>query len=498
MMKRTSGILLHITSLPSKYGIGDLGPGAYRFADFLEASGQHLWQILPLTPTSTHLGNSPYSSYSAFAGNPLLISPEILIKEGFLKKSDVHLFPELSVNKIDYSVISRWKYRILNYVYKTHKEKISADKKFQAFCHRENDWLDDHSFFVSLKAHFNEVSWNQWPEDLKDRKKGHLEKWKISLKEPMQREKFFQYLFSQQWNALRKYCHHKAIKFIGDCPIYVNYDSVDVWANTHLFKLDADKNPTVVAGVPPDYFSKTGQRWGNPIYRWDVLKKERYEWWGKRLEHHFQKFDCIRLDHFRGFVDYWEIEAKEKTAINGKWVKAPAEDFLTTMQGRFKKFPIIAEDLGIITDDVRDIIHRFNFPGMRVLMFAFGDDPQHNPHWIANHSKNCIIYTGTHDNNTVKGWWDKDAHQSEKKYLQQCLDKEILEDQIHWEFINLTMASVADWVIMPIQDILGLGGEARMNRPGRAKGNWRWRCDEKVLNFKLSQKLSKMTQAHGR
>lgn len=498
MERRGSGILLHITSLPSPYGIGDLGPGAYRFANFLAEAKQGFWQILPLNPTCTAYGNSPYSSFSAFAGNPLLISPELMVEEGFISKSDIHRGRAFSADRVNYKTVTKYKNRIFNIAYEKNKEKLSGNHEFERFCGENSFWLDDYTMFISLKRHFNEADWGKWQEDLRDRKEGAIKEWRERLTEMITKEKFLQYIFFKQWYSLKNYCESKNIQIIGDMPIYVNYDSSDTWSNPEIFKLNKEKKPLYVAGVPPDYFSSTGQLWGHPVYNWDVLKETRYPWWIKRIEYHLKLFHMFRLDHFRGFVAYWEVSANEKTAINGRWVRAPVKDFFDTLFKHFPHLPLIAEDLGVITPDVREVINLFGFPCMKVLLFAFGKDLPTNPYAPHNHIKNCVIYTGTHDNNTIKGWYKKELNPEDKKRLSEYIGREVSEKTVHWELIRLAMMSVANIVIIPMQDILGLGEKARMNLPASSKGNWQWRMTPEQPLPALIKRLSEMTTIYGR
>ncbi|MBI4682601.1 MAG: 4-alpha-glucanotransferase [Nitrospirae bacterium] len=498
MDKRGSGILLHITSLPSPYGIGDLGPDAYKFVDFLAETSQSFWQILPLNPTSPSYGNSPYSSFSSLAGNILLISPERLIKNNFLTESEIGDVPDFSGERTKFDSVIKFKDKLFNKAYEINKEKLAGHQDFQKFCSENAFWLDEYSLFISLKKHLKGVEWGKWPEGLRDRKKSALEEMEKKLNENILREKFLQYIFFNQWYSLKNYCDSKNIRIIGDIPIYVNYDSSDVWANPEIFSLDDEKNPLYVAGVPPDYFSSNGQLWGHPVYNWDVLKKSKYSWWIKRIGHNLRLFHLFRLDHFRGFVGYWQVHSSEKTAINGKWVKAPAVDFFNTLLKHFPEMSIIAEDLGIITQDVKDVINKFGFPGMKVLIFAFGKDLPTNPYAPHNHIRNCIIYTGTHDNNTIAGWYRSELKPEEKSRLCEYIGHEITEKTIHWEMIRLAMMSIADMVIVPMQDILGLGEKDRMNLPASPKGNWEWRLTTEQLSPSLMKRLTAITRIYGR
>ncbi|MDH4028512.1 MAG: 4-alpha-glucanotransferase, partial [Nitrospirota bacterium] len=482
MEKRGSGILLHITSLPSRFGIGDLGPGAYGFVDFLKEARQGFWQILPLNITSPAYGNSPYSSFSAFAGNPLLISPELMVRDGFLSQSDIRECPVFPVKKVSYTEAAKFKTILFFEAYNRNSGRLAGHAGFRKFCDENSGWLDDYTLFISLKNHFSGAVWNTWPAELRDREKGALEEWKTKLSGEISREKFLQYLFFTQWHALRDHCNANGVRIIGDIPIYVNYDSCDVWSNPDIFCLDEEKRPSFVAGVPPDYFSSTGQLWGHPVYKWDVLKSSCHSWWIERIGRNLELFHMFRLDHFRGFVGFWKVDAHEKTAINGEWVKAPAEDFFNTVLKRFPGISIIAEDLGIITPDVREIMTRFGLPGMKVLLFAFGEDVATNPYAPHNHVKNCVVYTGTHDNNTVRGWFKNELDAAGKKRVSEYTGRNVTEKTVHNDIITLAMMSVADMVIIPMQDILGLGGEHRMNLPASPSGNWQWRVAQKELS----------------
>ncbi|HSE83249.1 MAG TPA: 4-alpha-glucanotransferase [Thermodesulfobacteriota bacterium] len=498
MNRRGNGILLHITSLPSRYGIGDLGPGAYKFADFLSETGQSFWQILPLNPTDIGRANSPYSSPSAFAGNPLLISPELLAEDGFLPKSDVKgsCFRD---NRVDYKAVTKYKWRLFSTVYKNFKENGERNFEFEKFCDDNSHWLDDYALYIALKERFNGAEWGRWPSDIKNRKEKKLQDLKEENMDRVRMEKFLQYLFFKQWFSLKDYCKTKRIQIIGDIPIYVSYDSSDVWKDPEVFKLDKEKNPAFVSGVPPDYFSETGQLWGTPVFNWDFLKKTQYSWWVRRMEHNLKLFDIIRLDHFRGLVAYWEVPAGEKTAINGKWVEVPTEDFFNTLLKHFPYLPLIAEDLGVITPDVREIIGKFGFPGMRLLVFGFaGGDWAVDSYLPHNHVRNCVVYTGTHDNDTVKGWFKKEVTPEDRERLTKYIGRRAQANDIHLELIRLAMMSVANISIFPMQDILGLGEEARMNLPGTTNGNWEWRLLPNQITPSLKKTLLEMTGLYGR
>jgi 4-alpha-glucanotransferase len=497
MNKRANGILLHITSLPSPFGIGDMGPEAYRFADFLAKGKQGFWQILPLNPTERIYGNAPYHSISAFAGNPLLISPDILVQDGFLTSEDCKPLPKESTGRVDYEIVVPYKEKLFNIAYE-HFAKIKDRDEYEQFCTQNASWLDDFALFVALKAHFNGKAWSEWPPEVRDRQPEALQTLNKELHEGIEQEKFLQYLFSRQWFALKEYCNEKGVQIIGDIPIYVDYDSVDVWTHPEIFKLDAEGKPEAVAGVPPDYFSATGQLWGNPVYRWGVLKERKFDWWIQRMGHTLNLFDVVRIDHFRGLVAYWEVPAGEKTAINGQWVEAPVYDFFDVLRAHFPKLPVIAEDLGVITPDVREVMQHFELLGMKVLLFAFGEDNPMHPYLPHTYEKNTVVYTGTHDNNTVRGWFEREAKPKDKKRLFRYLGRKTSAQAISWELIRLAMMSVANLAIIPMQDILGLGAEARMNRPATGDSNWEWQLAPGELTPALADKLRTMTQIFGR
>jgi 4-alpha-glucanotransferase len=496
--KRGSGILLHITSLPSPYGIGDLGPGAYRFVDFLSETRQSFWQILPLTLTCSAYGNSPYSSYSTYAGNHLLISPQRMVYNELLSETDIQETPDFPTDTVDYQATTKYKKELLQGAYEKNKGKLTGHQDFQRFCSEHAHWLNDFSLFISIKNHLNGKAWNEWPVELRDRHEHALTEWTGRLQDSILKEKFIQYIFFNQWYSLRNYCDSKDIKIIGDMPIYVNYDSADVWANPDIFSLDEEKNPMYVAGVPPDYFSSTGQLWGHPVYKWSVLKNNRYAWWIKRIEHKLKLFHMFRLDHFRGFVGYWQVHSSEKTAINGRWVEGPADDFFKVLLKHIPDISIIAEDLGVITPDVKKIIKRFGFPGMKVLLFAFGENISANPYAPHNHIQNCVVYTGTHDNNTIKGWFKRELNAADRKRISEYIGRDVSENTIHWDLVRLAMMSVADMVIIPMQDLLGLGEKERMNLPASPEGNWEWRLVPDQLSSSLVKKLADMTDIYGR
>ncbi len=497
MKRRGSGILLHISSLPSAYGVGDLGPHAYKFADFLAESKQSFWQILPLTPTDLIYDNSPYHSISAFAGNPLLISPDFLVRDELLSEGDLEMVPSFPQNQVDYEAVTAYKNNLFDMAYKSFKE-FEDINDYERFCSRNQLWLDDFVLFKALREHFEGKVWSEWEPEIRDRSSEALDSLKHEHKDRLDKEKFLQYIFYKQWFALKSYCNQKGIQIIGDIPIYVEYNSAEVWTNPQLFKLDNDKKPEVVAGVPPDYFSETGQLWGSPIYNWDKMREQKFEWWIKRIAHTLTLVDIVRIDHFRGLIAYWEVPAGETTAINGKWVEVPSVEFFNTVLKHFPTLPIIAEDLGIITPDVREVIHQYDLPGMKVLHFAFGDDMATNPYVPHNLIRNCIVYTGTHDNNTTRGWFRTEATPEIKHRLNQYLGREISYDTVPLDLMRLAFMSVANLAIIPIQDLLGLDEQARMNKPSTNRGNWRWRLSSAQLTPEAAATLLHLTETYGR
>jgi 4-alpha-glucanotransferase len=497
MKRRASGILLHVTSLPSRFGIGDFGPQAYHFADCLARSRQSFWQILPLNPTEGIHHHSPYHTTGAFAYNSLLCSPEALLKEGLLEENDVGSPPDFPLTRVDYQSVAPYKKQLLLKAFERFRAREKSGD-YQRFCSQNAHWLDSFALFMAIKSRRQGEVWSNWPVELRDRHSEALERVSAELTDQIELEKFLQFISFTQWRSLKRYCTDLGIQVIGDLPIYMDYDSADVWTNPHLFKLDENRRPYVVAGVPPDYFSSTGQLWGNPIYRWDILRQTGYEWWIRRIAHSLTLYDFVRIDHFRGFVAFWEIPASEKTAINGRWVEAPAVDFLKQLMKKFPYPPIIAEDLGTITADVREVIRQFDLPGMKVLLFAFGDDMSTNPYIPHQYLPNCAAYTGTHDNNTVRGWFENNASPDDKRRLFRYLGREVRAEEIHWELIRLLMMSVANLVIVPMQDILGLGQEARMNLPATQKGNWQWRLSPDAITEELAAQLGEITWIYDR
>ncbi|MBN2034682.1 MAG: 4-alpha-glucanotransferase [Deltaproteobacteria bacterium] len=498
MEKRGSGILLHLTSLPSAFGIGDFGPWAYRFVDFLARCKQSYWQCLPLNPTNTESGNSPYHSTSAFALNPLLISPELLVQEGFLSKEDLEPFPAFPVDKVDYSESTTYKERLFSRAFELFSA-CGASSDYCPFCERNRAWLEPFALFTALKAQYAGKPWYEWPEEERNAGSALPKARQGRLSAHMEKVRFLQYISFRQWTNLKAYCNRKGIRIFGDMPIYVVHDSAEVWRRPEIFNLDVlTKQPLTVAGVPPDYFSKTGQLWGNPVYRWDVLKREGYTWWINRIAHNLGLFDLVRLDHFRGFVEYWEVPAGEKDAVNGRWVAAPAMDFFNELTKTFPNLPLIAEDLGTITPDVWELLEHFKIPGMKVLLFAFGSDLAKNLYAPHNLTERSVVYTGTHDNNTVRGWFEREAAPEDKTRLSRYLGKDLSAENVHREMIRLAMMSVSRIAIFPLQDVLGLGEEARMNLPASNHGNWKWRLTPQYLTLSAIEELSDMTELYGR
>jgi 4-alpha-glucanotransferase len=502
---RSSGILLHPTSLPGRFGIGDLGREAYRFVDFLKASEQSLWQVLPLGPTG--YGDSPYQCFSAFAGNTLLISPEKLVEEGLLSQQDLEGAPDFPDDRIDFGNVITFKNALLKEAFERFKQTSNKSLRayFEQFSQQASSWLEDYALYRALKDAQGGKAWNEWEPKLARRDTAALATARERLREQIDAQKFYQFLFFKQWAALKAYCHEHNVRLVGDIPIFVARDSADVWMNPDEFKLDEAGNPLVVAGVPPDYFSATGQLWGNPIYNWDRMLRDGFRWWIERVRATLEIFDIVRIDHFRGFAASWEIPGGDKTAERGRWVNVPGRELFSAIKNALGDLPIIAEDLGVITPDVEALRDDFELPGMRILQFAFGGDTlnQDLPH---NYIKNCVVYTGTHDNDTTVGWFTsvagegstRDSEQIERE-RQFCLNYLNTDgSEIHWDFIRAVLASVADTAIIPLQDLLGLGTEARMNLPNSTSGNWGWRYKAGALNDELGERLKQLTQIYGR
>ena len=491
--KRSSGILLHPTSLPGPHGGGDFGADAYRFVDWLATAGQTLWQVLPLGEVGS--GNSPYMSSSAFAGNVLLINLAELAEHGWLTPKDLVPDPAFKARRIDYTRLHPFRLeRLHRAARRFFAKKHPLHEEFSAFCLAEKAWLDDYALFMAIDLHKGGRRWSEWPLDLARRAPDALRRAGEQHIDEVEFWKFCQWNFARQWARLKRYANDKGIQIVGDMPIFVAYQSSDVWANQELFELDAHGNPAVIAGVPPDYFSATGQLWGNPLYRWSTHEKTGFGWWIARLRQALKQADLVRIDHFRGFAAYWETPASESTAVNGRWVTAPGEKLFTALKSTLGELPIIAEDLGMITQDVTDLREKFGLPGMRVLHFAFSEIAEHLflPH---NYEPNTVAYTGTHDNDTSIGWWAK-ANARERAFTQLYLGTD--GHAIQWDLIRALSVSVAERVVYPMQDVLELGNEHRMNLPGKKTGNWEWRFDWQQLQPWHAKLLAEMGAVHGR
>ena len=490
---RASGIVLHPTSLPGIGGIGDLGPAAERWIDALARARQRWWQILPLGPTA--FGDSPYQSFSAFAGNPMLVSPEFLVRDGLLRPADFENahFPS---GEIDYGVVIPFRNNLLDRAWEQFSSQGSKSLRgeFDQFCHEQHEWLNDYAIFMAVKESLGGASWQEWPEPIRlHRPEAVREAWR-ELGQRGSAHQFRQFLFFRQWRQLRSYAQQKGIRIIGDVPIFVAGDSADVWANPQLFLLDSHRRQTVVAGVPPDYFSATGQLWGNPIYDWEAARQDGYSWWAARMRAVLALVDVVRIDHFRGFAAAWHVRAGEPTAQRGAWVPGPGTDLFHKLREALGELPLIAEDLGLITPDVEKLRDSLALPGMRVLQFAFGGDPENRylPH---NYDCSTVAYTGTHDNDTTRGWF-AELDDRERDHVRRYLGHH--GEDIAWDFIRLAWQSVADLAVAPLQDVLNLGSEARMNTPGKADGNWTWRIPEGSLRDGVLARLAELTLLFGR
>ncbi len=491
-LPRSSGVILHISSLYTPHGIGDFGPSAYAFADFLDRTGIHFWQTLPLNYTDAGRGYSPYSCLSAFAGNPLYISLDELVKENLLEASDLQP-PSFEEHVVEFEKVHPYKSALLEKAFRTFQQKDQKD--FLLFCKKNKHWLNDFALFLALKKHYNDCWWLDWPAGIRDREPRALKKIAHTLEPEIYKEKFLQYFFFKQLDALRAYCKEKNIRFIGDMPFYVSHDSSDVWMHPNYFKLHLDKRPAKVCGVPPDLFSETGQLWGMPIFRWGELKKDHYIWWVNRIKQTLNMCDIVRLDHFRAFSAFWEVDASEATAQNGKWMKGPGRDFFKVLKTHYEDLPFIAEDLGDIDQPVWNIMDEFHLPGMKILQFAFTEytpESIHSPH---HHVPHGIVYTGTHDNNTVRGWYDHEVNEEKRDTISLYFNKTVTAESCHKDFIRQAISSVSQVAIWPVQDMLGLGQEAIMNRPGTMHGNWIWRLHSSdplttALSAEITQQLA--------
>lgn len=491
---RSSGILLHPTSFPGPYGIGDLGAPARQFIDFLVQSGQHIWQILPLGPTD--YGNSPYMSFSAMAGNPLLISLDRLVEQNLLSADDLATCPDFDPDFIEFDAVIAWKEPLLKQACLRFQSLASVQEQeaFAAFCEAKAHWLEDYALFMALLATQPEPLWCNWPTPIRDRHPDALAQARLDLATEIHVQKVLQFMFFQQWLALKAYANQYGIQIFGDIPIYVSLNSSDVWANPQFFQLDEAKQPIFVAGVPPDYFSETGQRWGNPLYDWKTLEADGFAWWIQRMQGCLELSDCIRIDHFRGFESYWAVPAEEETAVKGAWLYGPGAKLFTAIQDALGKLPIIAEDLGAIDQAVLDLRDQFEFPGMKILQFAFSSDSA-NPYLPFNAVPNSVVYTGTHDNDTTVGWYTSATDYERQRFERYVGD---MADGPAWAMIRIVMSSVANQAIVPLQDVCSLGTNARMNLPGTAEGNWRWRYRSEALSSDYSDRLRDMTEIYGR
>jgi 4-alpha-glucanotransferase len=505
--KRSSGILLHPTSLPGRFGIGDLGDEAYGFVDWLAGAGQVFWQIMPLGPTG--YGDSPYSSLSAFAGNTNLVSPEKLVEAGLLSEADVQNTNDLPDERVDYGKVIAYKRVLLEKAFQSFKERMETDEALQRdywqFLEFAFVWINDYALFGALRDENGGTEWPKWDAGLAKREPSAIDEARRRLSEQIEAHKFFQYVFFSQWLKLKRYANERGVRIIGDMPIFVAHDSADVWSQPSLFKLDEGGSPTFVAGVPPDAFSETGQLWGNPIYDWERMRQSGFRWWTERVSATLKIVDVVRLDHFRGFAAFWEVPAGHETAEHGRWTEAPGRELFNALKASMgSDLPIIAEDLGTITPDVHLLRDEFGFPGMRVLQFAFGGDP-HDTHLPHEYTQNTVAYTGTHDNDTTVGWFEARSEEaagddeSLKRERARCL-KYLDTDgsEINWDFIRAAQMSVAAIAIAPLQDVLGLSTQARMNTPASAEGNWGWRFQKGALNETLRERLREMTALYGR
>jgi 4-alpha-glucanotransferase len=494
-LERQSGILLHPTSLPGRYGIGTLNQTAYAWVDFLAAAKQRLWQVLPLGPTG--YGDSPYQSFSTFAGNPYLIDLEELVAAGLLDPVALDHAPEFPADRVDYGAVYHWKPHVLRQVAETFQYRASAEQQadFAAFCEAEAHWLHDFAVFMAVKDAHDGAAWTTWAMDLRSRRPEALAQAERDLAVPIHTHKLNQWLFYRQWERLKAYANEAQIRIVGDIPIFVAMDSADTWTNPGEFFLDDEFQPTVVAGVPPDYFSATGQLWGNPLYRWATMRANNYAWWMRRIRAALRLYDFVRVDHFRGFAGYWEVPAGEPTAINGQWVEGPGAHFFEAVLGELGDLPIIAEDLGEITPDVIELRNRFDLPGMKILQFAFSTDASDKflPH---NYKPNFVVYSGTHDNDTSRGWYAQSANDHERDFFRRYCRTDGTDAA--WTLIDMAFRSVAAVAIVPLQDVLGLGSAARMNLPGRAEGNWAWRFLPEQLSERVFQRLLETTTLYGR
>ena len=498
---RSSGLLLHITSLPCNlrsresaidFGVGDMGTAAFEFVDFLKKSGQSIWQVLPTGPTLK--GDSPYSCYSAFAGSSLLISAETLVEDGWLDRigdmCELDFEPPEDASKVDFANAHKLKQRLLTTAFEQSRDRLAANVDFTSFCESSNWWLDNFARFEALMEYFETPDWTTWPAGIVGREATELNKWDEKLAEQILRSKFVQFVFDRQWKRLKNYANENGVRLFGDIPIFVARESADVWANQELFHLDDSGLPTIVAGVPPDYFSETGQLWGNPLYRWDVMESKNFHWWTQRFRRSLEHYDIVRIDHFRGFEAYWEVPATAETAAEGQWRPGPLAKPFEAAHEVLASLPVVAEDLGLITPAVEELRKKLGFPTMRVMQFGF-DNEHDDFHRPESYPENCVAYTGTHDNETVMGWFDNRRLNSIVGHKRDDILGGHLncDQEVHWQLIKVLSASQANTVIVPVQDVLGLGNDARMNVPGEATGNWHWRLLPEKLNHEIESML---------
>jgi 4-alpha-glucanotransferase len=498
--ERGAGILVHISSLPSPFGIGDMGPAAKAFADFLYRSGQKYWQLLPLNPTEEGQGYSPYSALSSKAGYPLLISPELLVKDGLLDADTVKHHHLSQNNKVDFKEAERIKSELLNKAFSAFLQFKTSPlhDEFKQYSKKEKEWLDDFALFMLLKKQQEGKPWFDWPDEFKLRDAEALKRYSDKHKKELQKIKWLQFIFAKQWHELRAYCNSRNIRFIGDMPFYISYDSSDVWSNREIFAIDDNGQQTGMAGVPPDAFSADGQLWGMPVFKWEALKDTNYKWWVERLRKNIELFDLVRLDHFRAFEAYWDVPAGEKTAKKGEWKPGPRSEFFRVMERELGQLPFVAEDLGDINQDVLNLRDEFRLPGMKVLQFAFGEDMPQSDYIPHNYDKNFLVYSGTHDNNTTVGWYKTEADEGIKKRIQQYAGCDVNEGNIHQVFSRLAFGSVAQIAVLPIQDVLGLDESARMNVPSSGENNWAWRLMPNQLNAATEKYLLELTKTYNR
>lgn len=491
---RTCGILLPLSSLPGGWGIGDLGPESRRFVDFLSRSGQRIWQMLPLSETDGAMGNSPYSSSSAFAGSRLYISPDDLVERGLLTAEEIGAAPAFPSDRVDYRAVRRHRKRLLERAF----SRFSPTRDYEEFLEAQSYWVFDYALFAAMKTRTEGSSWESWPDDLKKREIREMARARFFLTEEIDRALFEQFMFFESMKRLRRECDEKGVELLGDLPIYVNYDSADVWAHQEFFQLDQDLVPTRVAGVPPDYFSKTGQLWGNPLYDWEELERDNFSWWIRRLEHSLSLFHLVRIDHFRGLLGYWAVPYGDRTAERGEWRSARPEAFFGELRKSLPGRCFLAENLGVITPDVTETMERMDFPGMAVLQFGFSGDARDNPHAPHNYAANLAAYSGTHDNNTVMGWYREDATAAERLALAEYAGRTPADEEVPETMVRLVLSSVAELAVIPLQDHLGLGSEARINMPSTPSGNWEWRARKGHFSEELARRLKRLAEIYGR